>query len=230
MSHSRTLALGFVFVAGLFMASSPPAVAQETVINCPLRQFVQTTPERLPRGWTNFAKISRLTGTAVVEDQSGRFLECRYGDAGTIRQKLTRRLSACQPTANGFVCAGRRAPTRNTAAQGQFRLNIGESINLDNGQKRRRVREADILLFLTNNRRPLLRAENGAAFSRRSVNSISECFRRRFDHYQIRPANRRGDNICYKTNRGRIGVLTVEDADSSGFVAQFTTLERNSGR
>jgi len=224
------MALGFVLVLGLFIAVSPPAVAQETVINCPLRQYVQTTPERLPRGWTNFAKISRLTGTAVVKDQRGRYLECRYGDAGTIRQNITGGLSACQPRANGFVCEGRRSPPRNAVAQGQFRLNIGESINLDNGKKRRRVREADILLFLTNNRRPLVRAENGAAFSRRSVNSISECFRRRFDIYQIRPANERGNNICYQTNRGRIGVLTIEDADSSGFVAQFTTLERNSRR
>jgi len=135
MSHSRTLAFILFMAVAAIMVASPPAVAQETVINCPLRQFVQTTPERMPRGWTNFAKISRLTGTAVVSDQRGRFLECRYGDAGTIRRNLTAELSACQPSPDGFVCEGRRTRPRVSAAEGQFRLRVGEAINLDNGRK-----------------------------------------------------------------------------------------------
>jgi len=196
-------------------------------IDCPLTQVRREITNPLPEGWWNTPMINSLTGTEVQVIGGRRTLVCKYGPAGQI-MRLEPRRRDCTPTRRGFDCRRARpgfpggpggwppGPGRGVFSEGRVELRQTFSVDLDQG--RVGGGGADLWFRAVNPMELYLEPVGGARIAwmgggggRRDCATADL----RNDRITLGRINI-GTTICYRTDQGRLGELTVTGFSNAG--------------
>jgi hypothetical protein len=113
----RTFELLSIIVA--LCSVSPWAIAQETLISCPLPRLDSAVVSNLPDGWWATPQQGELLSTQVQVVGGQATLVCRYagfgGKIGVMREAPAN--TACTPTPKGFTCLAALTPVTQSSAE-----------------------------------------------------------------------------------------------------------------
>ena len=211
---SALAAGGLAFMA--MPVSAQDQAAEEPDIQCPVPSITMGITTRLPQGWQGPSETGDL-GDTLVRNRSGTLiLTCRYGRAGELTQEMPQRFESCVPVESGFTCV-RRTRENPFASRGPFILTPGNGFDLDRGERPERERDSDIAYVGYSGRSAVLESLNETRFARapRDGNNPRQCQRADFDSRRITVGSDLDEDrpVCYRTDEGRIGVLTIEASE-----------------
>lgn len=223
---TRTLSLTLAtFFATLAAATS--GQAKDLAIECPAVLEVKSSLTRGP--WTGPDSRTRLQATNVRRDQAKTVLICEYGKSGSAEIKAPTDYPSCVPSKGGFVCSDGRKTRAGPRVDTVVELRSNDRINLDNGRLNAN-RGEDLLFTGQNGPYVAVKSVNGAKLSRplNAFKSIRDCQRRNYKSRELLPGRDiwNGSVVCYRTNRGRTGVLVVQEQNRSRLRLSIRTWEQ----
>lgn len=200
----------------------PPEIA------CPVKSLTSSDTTKLPKEWQRPARKGDL-GRTLVENRGGNAnLVCTYGTAGNLSQPMPEIYESCTPVEGGFDCQ-RRTRESVFVSRGEIILTPGRGADLDRGRLVDGPRESDLAFagfsgyIGSAGPSAILESFNETRFGRAPANSTNPraCARTELGTNRLTVGDdlQRGESLCYKTNEGRIGMLSVEAVE--GFTVRL---------
>jgi hypothetical protein len=228
-SAQRTAITAACFALWLSPAWAQDEEAQPAPdIACPVTALSSRDTTEIPPEWERPARKGNL-GRTTVENRGGNStLICSYGAAGNLTQAMPETYESCSPVEGGFKCQ-RRARQNPFISRGEVTLTPGRGVDLDRGNLVDDVRESDLAFagftgyVGTGSPSAILESFNETRFgpAPRNSNNPRDCIRAdmRTTRMTVGADVRRGESTCYRTNDGRIGMMTIVGVE--GFTVQF---------
>ena len=197
-------------------------------VRCPVPALTSTDVTEVPTEWQRAPRKGNL-GRTLVENRGGNsILVCTYGVAGNLSQELPEIYQSCVPVEGGFACQ-RRTRERVFLSRGEIMLTPGRGADLDRGRLVDDLPQSDIAFAGFsgfgggNGPSAILESFNDTKFglSPNNSNNPRDCARAelRTDRMTVGADIRRGERLCYRTNQGRVGMLSVEGVE--GFTVRL---------
>lgn len=228
MPRLLATALSLTLLSCLAAGSAEAQRAQTETVRCPVESLTAGITTKLPEGWTGQPVTGRLESTVVRTQKDSLDLVCRYGAAGTISLRMPARYETCAPASGGFVCALRRE--ERFAARGTAILERQRGFDLDTGKEQADRRLNDIWFTGLAGGMPVLESFNNSTFHvipADRPDTFRSCQEGEFDAARIVVGRDVGigQSVCYQTEQGRFGLLTIRDASRASLDMRFRTRE-----
>jgi hypothetical protein len=197
-------------------------------VRCPVASLMSADTTKVPKEWQRAARKGNL-GRTLVENRGGNAnLVCTYGVAGNLSQEMPEIYESCSPVEGGFECQ-RRTRERVFLSRGDITLTPGRGADLDRGRLVTGVTESDLAFagfsgYLGSaGPSAILESFNDTRFGRAPNNSTNprDCARAelRTNRLTVGVDLKRGETMCYRTNQGRFGMLSIQGVE--GFTVQI---------
>lgn len=211
------------------LPDAPRSVREERrSIACPASLTGQ--PQDAPKGWTGLEVTRKLNTTRVVTTKSGDVLRCAYGQAGVLQATVPQG-AVCDATDTGFDCVIRiEGPAIHASGTGTVEEDF--AIDLDRSTGNVKTQEnADLWLRPIGRFARLIAPINGASFSVGPAQRGYDGCKDASYTTDMLPLIMIPDTafICFKTNKGRIGELQVQEVlrrPTTQITLTFTTWKK----
>ena len=226
---ARTLAIGCACLALCFSTARAQEEEQPAPdIRCPVPALTSADVTEIPKEWQRPPRKGNL-GRTIVENRGGNSdLICTYGVAGNLSQDMPEIYESCVPVEGGFDCQ-RRTRERVFISRGEITLTPGRGADLDRGRLVDELPVSDLAFagfsgFIGDGGpSAILESFNETRFGRAPNNSNNprDCGRAQLTTNRVTVGAdvRRGESLCYRTDQGRVGMLSIEGVE--GFTVRL---------
>lgn len=226
MPRPLAAALALTLLSCLAAGTAEAQRAQTETVRCPVESLTSGITTKLPEGWTGQPVTGRLENTVVRAQGDALDLVCRYGAAGAISLRMPARYETCAPASGGFTCALLR--DGRFAARGVATVARRHGFDLDTGKEQADRRLNDIWFTGLAGGMPVIESFNNTTFyvlplDRPDV--IRSCQEGEYEPLQLAVGRNVeiGQSVCYQTEQGRFGLLTIRDAGQTALDIQYRT-------